>query len=453
MSPPEERTGQVRPSSIAPTVAVRRDTDTQRPDMTEATSGNVGQGEIPSFEPGELLSGCFEVRSLLGQGGMGRVFEALDRELNRRVALKFSIATPEGESALRREAQALAIIQHPSLVTVHALRYHRSIPFMVMERVFGVSLRSMLEERRNARKKLTVLEALEVLIPLGDALSAVHRAGISHRDVKPSNVMIAPGDRVVLMDFGLVLPEYLAEGELGFAGTPGYIAPEVIRGTSQPGQGHLVDLYALGVLAYELLVGAPPFDDVSSLTKMLNHLDLGVPALHAAAPECPRELCELVDGLRAHDPNERTQSAELSTWQLRALRRKLQASKASPLRILILDDDPDVSALLRVKLRREFPEADVGTVGTGQEAIELVRRRSPDVMLVDLGLPDMNGIEFCMYLRGTGIAEHTLMLAISGNVRDEDREVLTLLGVRRFLGKGAKMVEEIATAIREFRPA
>jgi serine/threonine-protein kinase len=336
---------------------------------------------------------------------------------------------------------------------VHALRYHRGVPFIVMERVFGVSLRSVLDERRATKKKQALLESLDLLISLADGLSAVHRAGISHRDVKPSNIMLAPGDRVVIMDFGLVLPEYLAEGEMGLAGTPGYIAPEVLRGTSQPGQGHLVDLYALGIIAYEVIVGTPPFGDVSTLPRMLEHLDKGVPSLTEAALDVPPELCDLVDSLRAHDPNERTQSAELATWQLRALRRKVQSGREAPLRILILDDDADLTALLRMKLRREFPNAEVSAVATGQLAIDAVRHRAPDVMLVDLGLPDMNGIEFCMYLRGTGIAEHTLMMAISGNVRDEDREVLALLGVQRFLGKGAKMADEIAKLIREFRPS
>ncbi|HZU85635.1 MAG TPA: serine/threonine-protein kinase, partial [Polyangiaceae bacterium] len=213
----------------------------------------------PLFEPGQLVADVYEIRSLLGAGGMGEVYDAHDKALNRRVALKVERPTIAPDYLLR-EGRALAAIRHPGVVTVHTIGQHRGVSFLVLERVYGLSLDRMIDQRRSRGERFPVAEALDLLVSIADALSVVHRAGLAHRDVKPGNVMLAPGGRVVLMDFGLVLPNADRAGHKIAAGSLQYMAPEALTADVAEGAAALVDVYAFGVLAYELLTGIVPFD-------------------------------------------------------------------------------------------------------------------------------------------------------------------------------------------------
>ena len=150
---------------------------------------------------GEIVAATYEITAVLGAGGMGIIYEARDVRLNRVVALK--VARHVGDAQLlRKEAQGLAAVRHPNLVGVHALGEHDGIDFIVMERIHGKTLEALLDEAKRARRRLPIAEIIDWLIAVTDGLTAVHGAGIAHRDVKLGNVMVA-GDRVVLMDFGL----------------------------------------------------------------------------------------------------------------------------------------------------------------------------------------------------------------------------------------------------------
>ncbi len=202
-------------------------------------------GENRIFATGELLDGIYEIMQLLGRGGMGEVFEAHDHLLNRRVAIKAAWPNPL-TPPLRNEARALAAFQHPSLVSVHTLGEHRGIDYLVMERVYGVSLTQHASTRWHSGEQFTAAEVVQILLPASEGLSVVHRAGLVHRDVKPDNIMLTPVHRVVLMDFGLVLPEFDVNGQQRVAGSPPYMAPEALLNTAATGSGHLVDIFGLG---------------------------------------------------------------------------------------------------------------------------------------------------------------------------------------------------------------
>jgi serine/threonine protein kinase len=271
----------------------------------------------PSLSLGTLLAGTYELRSLLGGGAMAHVYEAYDQLLDRRVAVK--VARRGALPLLRVEGRALAAVRHRSLVTVFHFGVHDGVEYLVMERLSGASLRDAIDVRARDGNPFAVQEAIALLAAIADGLAVVHDAGLSHRDLKPENVMLAPGDRVVLMDFGLTRPDFAGDDGKAVCGTPEYMAPEVIKQEVKPGQGHLVDLYALGIVGYELLVGHTPFVREDWETTLRAHLFAAPPDIRLARPDVPREYADLVLQLLAKEPADRMDSAELVGWSLRSL--------------------------------------------------------------------------------------------------------------------------------------
>ena len=419
--------------------------------MAEDDSG-AGEGEAQAdiFQVGDVLSETYEIRAVLGAGGMGQVFEAHDIALNRRVAIKAAWPNLD-DSKVRKEAQALAAIRHPSMVAVYTLGSHAGIEYVVMERVYGVSLEQFLYKRHVAGETLRIAEALDLIIALGDGLAAVHRAGIAHRDVKPANVMIAPGGRVVLMDLGLFLAEFEVAAQSTIAGSPQYMAPEAISNTVEPGAGALVDLYALGVVAFEMIAGVAPFVADTADEVWDKHLYDEPPELAKHRPDAPPRLGQLIAELLAKDPSARPQSADAMLWQLRSIRTQL--TQEVPFSILIVEDDRDIAKLVGIYVRKVAPDAEIRTVYDGETAIDVVRQRQPDVMFLDLHLPRMNGIEVCMCLRGEGLAEKTTIVSMSAGAQEKDLSLLAQLGINHFIPKGAHVAERIAAVIQETRKA
>ena len=280
------------------------------------------------FRVGDVLNDTYEIRGILGQGGMGQVFDAYDRLLNRSVAIKAAWPTFDA-IAVRKEAQALAAIRHACIIAVFACGIHEGTEYVVMERISGVNLETHIRRRTNGGKPFLVPEALEILATLADGLAVVHRAGIAHRDVKPDNVMLAPGGRVVLMDFGVFAPEFDMGTQTGASGSPAYMAPETISGSIGAGGGFLVDVYAFGVITFELFTGELPFPGVTARDVLLKHLAAQVPALSQKRPDVPPALDSLVTQLLAKDPFERPQSMEEVAHRLRKIRELSTENPAS----------------------------------------------------------------------------------------------------------------------------
>jgi eukaryotic-like serine/threonine-protein kinase len=244
------------------------------------------------FAIGQLVGSTYRIERVLGVGAMGAVYEATDGSLGRHVTIKAPLLAALAQR-LREEARAMALLKHPGFAQVYALEDDRGTPFLVMERILGESLAAAIEA---APHGLTIDAALDLLIGISDALAAAHRCGIVHRDLKPANVLVW-GDRVVLDDFGLLLPDAL-------------------------GEGALADLYALGAIAYELVVGIHPFharglDQLAAL-----HVDVATPAPdpRALRVDVPPLLGALIRDLLAIDPSDRPASAAAVVWYLEALR-------------------------------------------------------------------------------------------------------------------------------------
>lgn len=422
-------------------------TTSTAPDSSRSTARQAGV-----FAIGEVVADTYEIKAVLGSGGMGEVYDAHDRVLNRHVALK--VVRPSiASDYLLREGRALAAIHHPGVVAVHAMGQHHGVGFLVLERVRGLSLDRVLDDRRARRESTPIGEALDLLVAVADTLSVVHRAGLTHRDVKPGNVMLGPGGRVVLMDFGLVLPHADRPGHKSVAGSLHYMAPEALTGDVAEGAGAQLDVYALGILGFELLAGVLPFEASVPLDLYHEKMRLPGPRLDEFRPDAPAALCETLAQLMAPDPHDRPQGAEAVVWQLRSIRGRVASGEvARPFSVLIVDDDEDMREALSLYVRSGAPDAEIETTGEGKQAVRSVRRRVPDLLLLDLDLPDINGMEVCMLLRGMQLGRDCMVVSVSGRATRADVELLKQLGVRSY-EKGPSLMSDLIGLIHEMRPA
>jgi eukaryotic-like serine/threonine-protein kinase len=241
----------------------------------------------------------------IARGGMGEVFRAEDADLARVVAIKVLSDHYADNEATRgrftREALAAARLSNaPNTVTIFDVGEHEGRPYIVMEYLSGGSL----ADRIHAQGAQPVGRALEWLGQAAAALDAAHRGGIVHRDVKPANLLLDENGRVKVADFGVAsaagLGSYTEAGTV--VGTAGYLAPEQARGEPAVPAS---DLYALAVLAYELLTGARPFERDSATAEAMAHVSAPIPPASAANPALPREVDDVLARGLAKDPEHR----------------------------------------------------------------------------------------------------------------------------------------------------
>jgi serine/threonine protein kinase len=262
---------------------------------------------------GTTVAGRYRIISVIGQGGLGTVFKALDTRIDRLVALKFFAAYwgshPSHPSAFLSEARASAQLRHPNILAVLDCGEADGRPYLVTEYVDGMSLAQIL----SGRTPLDVDYAVDVVSQVGAALEAAHRQGLIHRDVKPQNILISTDGRVLLCDFGLSIPpgEETISGTGMVLGTPAYMAPEQAMGRPLDARS---DVFSLGVVLYEALTGQRPFspegfsDAVADILERVVQLE---PArLRALNPAVPSAIEEIVWQALQKDPSRRFQTAE-----------------------------------------------------------------------------------------------------------------------------------------------
>ncbi|MBX3126019.1 MAG: serine/threonine protein kinase [Polyangiaceae bacterium] len=275
--------------------------------------------------PGEILGGKYRVEQLVGSGGMGAVVTAIQLDLGRRVALKImpprAAEHPPAVERFLREARAASAIQSDHVVRVFEVaRTERGIPFLVMEYLPGVTLDQVIR----SRGALTPAEAIEYVLQTCLALSECHAIGIVHRDLKPENIMVLqrPGQVgvVKVLDFGISKSDWLSldssftpnlTSTTDVFGTPTHMSPEQVR--SSKSVDHRADIWALGVVLYEALTGAPPFmaETLPALSAMIVSEEPVAPSVRR--PDLPRALSDVVLACLAKRPSDRPQSvAELA---------------------------------------------------------------------------------------------------------------------------------------------
>ncbi|MGK5553755.1 Stk1 family PASTA domain-containing Ser/Thr kinase [Actinomadura kijaniata] len=257
---------------------------------------------------GQVLDGRYRIESRIARGGMATVYVARDIRLDRTVAIKVMHAhLAADDDFVRRfidEAKAAAALSHPNVVAVYDQRTDGEHVFLVMEYVPGRTLRDLLSERG----RLGPRAALEIMQPVLAALGAAHRAGLVHRDVKPENVLITEDGQAKVADFGLARAETASKmTRTGvIIGTVGYLAPEqVLAGRADVRS----DVYAAGILLYELLTGELPHRGDTPLAVAYKHVNEVVPPPSAAVPGLPPQVDALVSRATAHDPAQRPPDA------------------------------------------------------------------------------------------------------------------------------------------------
>ncbi|MGH3855925.1 MAG: Stk1 family PASTA domain-containing Ser/Thr kinase [Pseudonocardiaceae bacterium] len=272
---------------------------------------------------GSLLDGRYQVGPVLARGGMSTVYRGTDTRLERPVAIKVMAprfaADPAFLQRFEREARAAARLHHPGVVGVHDQGADSSpagdYVFLVMELVDGGTLRDLLRQHG----RLSVTLALSVTEMVLSALAAAHREGLVHRDVKPENVLIGPGGIVKVADFGLVRAIAEASSSTGdvILGTVAYLSPEqVATGAADPRS----DVYATGVMLFEMLTGAPPYTGETALSVAYRHVNDDMPAPSAAGAAVPAQLDELIVRATRRDPGSRPPNAAAFLHALNAVR-------------------------------------------------------------------------------------------------------------------------------------
>jgi hypothetical protein len=281
-----------------------------------------------ALEKGTTLAG-YRVEGILGQGGMGVVYEATQLSLDRTVALKL-LATNLGDDdafreRFRREALIQAGIEHPNIVTVYEAGESDHGLFMAMRLVRGPNLKDMILSR-----ELDAGRALRILRPISEALDSAHESGLIHRDIKPQNILVGGRDHAYLADFGLTK----VSGEKGltktgqFVGTLDYISPEQIRGKDATASS---DIYALAAVLYEALTGIVPFPKDSEAAVLYAHMSDEPPSVSEARPELPNALDDVIRRAMSKEPEQRPQSASaLMDDAERAFDRKTRAAIQPP---------------------------------------------------------------------------------------------------------------------------
>ena len=344
---------------------------------------------------GDTFAG-YRIDALAGRGGMGVVYRATDLALERQVALKLiapdAAQDPVFRARFEHECRAAAAIDHPHAVEVFHAGEEDGVLYVTMRYVEGTDLGALL----GRESALDPARAVELIAQVAGALDVAHSHGLVHRDVKPTNVLIAMrngSEHAFLTDFGLTKR---SEGDAGLTkpgfamGTADYMAPEQARGADVDGRA---DVYALGCVLYKTLTGVVPFDRGSDLEKMMAHLNDDPPSLLDTRPELPKALDLAVRHAMAKDRDDRPATAsEFADEALAAVGRGTATPTARPaiapdaMRVVVAED----SVLLRAGVVHLLEAAGFDVVGQAGDAEELLREvweHRPDVAVTDIRMP------------------------------------------------------------------
>jgi eukaryotic-like serine/threonine-protein kinase len=387
--------------------------------------------------PGARIGEHYVVRQLLGEGGMGLVVLAHDELLMRDVALKFVQpflrAQSQTTQALMTEARAMARVKHPNVVEIYAYGTHQGVPYFAMEYVAGRTAEDWFVARSAELNGLIpVDEVLGILDQCCRGVAAIHATGSVHGDLKPTNLLLAEKSyRVAVADFGIAM--LLDAGELRQSGgTPDYMPPEAFDTLDDPSLIQRRDVFSVAVMAYEFLVGRRPFPELKMAAFLLGQRPAPTPPSQLR-PDLPQEFDRVILAALNPDLHERTPTIGQFWRELEAARRRMAERRAAA-RIVIVDDDPIFAAYAQQALQLAFPFASITHCVDGKQALQRLADEPADLVLVDLQLPDMNGVELTAEIR----ARHPnklRILIVTAHGSAADWKLLSSLGADGFMVK------------------
>jgi serine/threonine protein kinase/membrane-associated phospholipid phosphatase len=306
----------------------------------------------------------YQVIERLASGGMGEIYAAEDTRLNRKVALKVlppaAVVDSEKLQRFQSEARAIAAINHPNIVTIHGVETHHEVHFLAMELVEGETLRKLIP-----KAGLPLPEFFRIAEQLTAAVAVAHQSGISHRDLKPDNVMVTPSGHVKVLDFGLAkligqgdetdvdsaapvdsdrAPSPVLTEDGALLGTVPYMSPEHVSGR---GIDQRSDIFSLGIILYEMLTGERPFQGSTSASVMSSILRTPATPISRIRHEVPRSVDLAVGLCLEKDPADRMQQASALHEQLRIARREFSSASDAPGARTLRSDSRSPSAIAR----------------------------------------------------------------------------------------------------------
>ncbi len=324
-----------------------------------------------------LLAGRYELHDLLGSGGTGRVYRALDTRLSREVAVKILrgdvLHDPTARARLRSEAQIAGGLHHHGIAQVYDYAEDREDedhdPYIVMQFVEGRTLSQLLREHGPLEPETVT----RILVDVADALAAAHARGIVHRDLKPANIIVTADERPVIVDFGIAAsPDREPLTETGtIIGTAEYLSPEQARGRPA---GPASDVYALGLVAHTCLTGQSPY-------RRENHVASAIAQIGEPLPPLPEtvspQLRQLIEAMAGKDPEDRPSAAEVATWSSLSPEGAELATDQSTRALPTVLEETETAALpapARPGRRRVTVYAGIGAVVVALAALLLVPR-------------------------------------------------------------------------------
>ena len=412
------------------------------------------------------MIGKYEIQGVLGRGGMGVVYKAFDPAIHRQVAIKTITKSAMDASELqyaiarvRHEAQAVGRLTHPRIAAIYDYGEDEDLAYIVMELVHGRSLYDHLQNQA----KFELPEIGEIIRQLLDGLGYAHAQGVVHRDIKPSNILINDDGRIKISDFGIAHIDTSSLTQIGeIMGSPGYMSPEQFTGDEPDAR---TDLYATGVIAFELLTGRKPFTG-SNVEIMRQVISERPPNPSEFNPQISAQLDWATHKALAKKREERFQSArDFALAFVQGIAASVRASKAavpenhddaptqrldpklasaarviaglnvpsrgvpaappaaenaSPIaqtfdtggkkaKLLFVDDEERILNALRSVFRSQY---NVFTASSGPEAMEFMKRFNPHVVISDQRMPEMTGVEFLRQVKD--IAPHTVRILLTG---------------------------------------
>lgn len=400
---------------------------------------------------GHKLSDRYLIEEMIGEGATAAVYRATDLRLRRPVALKVLLQHVHATTRQRFEQEALssAKLNHPGIMAIYDVGRDRDIYYIVVELVTGRPLYEFIPCSADLAAKLGYQICL--------ALDYAHRKGIIHRDIKPANIYVMEDNSIKIMDFGLAIPVDGSQKRLTAAGsiigTPAYLSPEQAQGKPLDPR---TDLYSLGIVLYEMVTGQLPFDSDDITSILLMQVNKAPVPPRKVGADIPAWLENVLMKALEKQPANRYQTAAAMAAALNNFSSPAAVDTQSVpatnetahprIRVVLADDHVSLRAPLAAYLELSGDIVVVGEAGDGQEAIDLCKQHVPDVILLDINMPVMSGLDALPEIKRSSPA--TKVLVLTG--RDETPYIMRALrgGANGYILKTASEAE-LVNAVKD----